>query len=771
MVKEAPPSRNASLSWLKAQVALPSETARGRLLCFLRKKIINLTTERQLLKPVARVCLQDSAKRSKFHSQFNIPETVTRIKQYTYLMSMELHVNCREGKLPDPALDPVSALFYCLHHEDDSRFPSNGRRKGYFVGVIIVKDESYFPFAKLGLSDCVVEEVEDERALIDAFVSRVRHCDPDLLVGYDIERLSWGYLVERCDMALCIDLLGALSRVLPDMVHSKTRGTSAAELYNVRKQTDLSTPGRLFLHIWRFMKAEMNLTSYTLESTAYHVLHIRVPKYTVETLTQWYRGPPVFKWRVFDYFIKRVQYNLDLLDDTQMITRTGEFARVFGIDFWSVLTRGSQYRVESMMARMAKPENMIMLTPSKVQVAKQRACECLPLVMEPISRFYTSPVLVLDFQSLYPSIMIAYNYCYSTCLGRVQSVGAPHRFGVVADYEVPAAFVEAYKDHINVSPNGMAFVKNHVREGTLRRMLSEILDTRVMIKKSMKLYKDDKSLSRILEARQLSLKFIANVTYGYTGASFSGRMPCVEIADAIVQTGRATLEKAITLINNTKRWGAEVVYGDTDSLFVHLPGVSKDDAFKFGKEMVDMVTAMNPEPMKLKFEKVYLPCMLLAKKRYVGFKYENPEDTVPEFDAKGIETVRRDGCPAQAKMMEDCLKTLFRTKDLSEVKAYVYRQFKKILENRISLQDFIIAKEVKLGTYSDDRIPPPGALIGERLAKADHRAAPPYGYRVPYVIVHNGLNFRVSDSAIPPEELLASRHVKGLICPALFCVS
>lgn len=50
----------------------------------------------------------------------------------------------------------------------------------------------------------------------------------------------------------------------------------------------------------------------------------------------------------------------------------------------------------------------------------------------------------------------------------------------------------------------------------------------------------------MMNARQLGLKFIANVTYGYTSASFSGRMPCVEIADAIVQTGRETLEKVCT---------------------------------------------------------------------------------------------------------------------------------------------------------------------------------------------------------------------------------
>ena len=65
-------------------------------------------------------------------------------------------------------------------------------------------------------------------------------------------------------------------------------------------------------------------------------------------------------------------------------------------------------------------------------------------------------------------------------------------------------------------------------------------------------------------SRKLALKLIANVTYGYTAAGFSGRMPCAELADSIVQCGRRTLEKAISYVNAQDKWKAEVIYGDTD---------------------------------------------------------------------------------------------------------------------------------------------------------------------------------------------------------------
>ena len=178
-------------------------------------------------------------------------------------------------------------------------------------------------------------------------------------------------------------------------------------------------------------------------------------------------------------------------------------------------------------------------------------------------------------------------------------------------------------------------------------------------------------------------------------------MPMAELADAIVQCGRDTLERAIALVRDHPRWRAKVVYGDTDSLFVHMPGRTLAEAHAIGAEIAAAVTADNPDPVCLKLEKVYSPCILQTKKRYVGFAYETPDARVPpSFDAKGIEVVRRDNCPALVKLQRASLKLLFHTRDLSLCKAYVQRQLAKVLAGRVPLRDFIVAKETRLGTYS-----------------------------------------------------------------------
>ncbi|PRD33108.1 UNVERIFIED_CONTAM: Rev3l [Trichonephila clavipes] len=532
--------------------------------------------------------------------------------QHLTIMSLEIHVNTKNSLNPDPKNDPVSVIFYSIYHSTES-FEQE------VVGVIAVdsfqkdcslKGNHAFKtnFLNLipGVKTSQVYIVEDEKAAFDKLVCVVKEWDPDILIGFEIQMLSWGYLIERANF-LNMNLPSMLSRLLtkkeePKFEHVLEDNTVTDQTADIDR---INIPGRIVLNLWRLLRKEITLNVYSFENVCYHVLHRRIPCYTPMKLTEWFLGRQ--KDIVVRFYVTRVLSSIHILEKLDTIRRTGEMARLYGIDFYEVLSRGSQFRVESMMLRTAAPMRYFPVSPSAQQRSHSRAPECVPLIMEPESKFYQDPVVVLDFQSLYPSIMIAYNYCFSTCLGRLEHLGKddPFEFGCTS-LSIPPSLLRklALEDNIHFSPQGVAFVRSRVRKGVLPLMLEEILNARIMVKQSLKKIKNNNALKKLLDARQLGLKLISNVTYGYTGASFSGRMPCVEVADSIVGKARETLERAIKLIENTPEWGASVVYGDTDSLFIYLPNRSLEEAFKLGYEIAEAVTRTNPEPVKLKFEKM-----------------------------------------------------------------------------------------------------------------------------------------------------------------------
>ena len=690
--------------------------------------------------------------KNKFGFKFSQKDESTSVKheiQYMSIMSLEVHVNTRGSLAPNPEKDEIACVFWCVQNDDAEAGQVDSNNT--LSGVLVLASE---PTTAGRIAGCTTHEVAEEATEVDLLtrlVDIVRYYDPDILTGYEVHNSSWGYLIERARLKYEMNLCDELSRM---KAQSHGRFGKDDDRWGFNHTSTIRVTGRHTINIWRAMRGEVNLLQYTMENVTLHLLHKRIPHYTFADLTTWYKSKaPRDLAKVINYFASRVRIDLQILDANELVPRTSEQARLLGVDWFSVISRGSQFKVESLMFRIAKPENFILASPSRRQVGGQNALECLPLVMEPQSDFYPSPLLVLDFQSLYPSVMIAYNYCYSTFLGRIVNWRGTNKMGF-SNYQREERLIELLKDHINIAPNGIMYAKTHIRKSLLAKMLSEILETRVMVKSGMKVDKDDKTLQQLLNNRQLALKLIANVTYGYTSASFSGRMPCSEIADSIVQTGRETLEKTIALIHSIKRWGAEVVYGDTDSIFVYLRGRTRAEAFEIGEDIAATVTKMNPRPVKLKFEKVYHPCVLLAKKRYVGFKYEHRNQTEPDFDAKGIETVRRDGTPAEQKIEETALKILFRTADLSQVKSFFQAQCSKIMKGKVSIQDFCFAREVKLGTYSDKGPPPPGALISARRMVEDPRLEPQYGERVPYLVITGGPGARLIDRCVAPEVLL-----------------
>ncbi|CDQ91605.1 unnamed protein product [Oncorhynchus mykiss] len=168
-------------------------------------------------------------------------------------------------------------------------------------------------------------------------------------------------------------------------------------------------------------------------------------------------------------------------------------------------------------------------------------------------------------------------------------------------------------------------------------------------------------------------------------------------------------------------------------MFVLLKGATKEQAFMIGNEIAEAVTATNPKPVELKFEKVYLPCVLQTKKRYVGYMYKSLDQKDPVFHAKGIETVHRDGCPA---ILERSIKLLFETRDISQVKQFVQRQCGKVLEAKASMQDLTFAKEYRGSSSYRPGTCIPALELTRRMMAYDRRLEPRAGERVPYVIVY-----------------------------------
>lgn len=349
--------------------------------------------------------------------------------QFITCMSLEVLATTEKDKAPDPRVNSIRAIFYGIMND----VPADSSIKQIILGMIVVdtdvqelagcSDSILLPLrrkllARSGFNSETIQVIyaTDEYDMLAKLVAVVKEHNPDIMLGYEIERNSWAYVLQRAE-ALNVSIKSAISRVLDD------KYAKCTSEYDLEFRVGIEMSGRIILNLWRIIRRELKLTMYTYENVHYHVLHQRVPAYTQSQLSDWFEcDSNINRWRVIDHYLTRVEGCLKIIDKMDIISLTSELARLFGIQFYEVFSRGSQFRVESMMFRCAKPLNYIIFSPSPLQRQRMRYIECLPLIMEPEANFYSDPVVVLDFQSLYPSIMIAYNYCYSTCLGYVENI-------------------------------------------------------------------------------------------------------------------------------------------------------------------------------------------------------------------------------------------------------------------------------------------------------------------------------------------------------------
>jgi DNA polymerase delta subunit 1 len=142
---------------------------------------------------------------------------------------------------------------------------------------------------------------------------------------------------------------------------------------------------------------------------------------------------------------------------------------------------------------------------------------------------------------------------------------------------------------------------------------------------------------------------------------------------------------------NGYQFDSQVIYGDTDSVMVKFGVKDIKEAMALGKEAAEYVTKFFAQPIKLEFEKVYCPYLLMNKKRYAGLLWTKPEK-YDKIDAKGIETVRRDNCGFVKETVQTCLNMMLIENNPEKALEYCRGVVSDLLQNRIDLSLLVITK-------------------------------------------------------------------------------
>jgi DNA polymerase delta subunit 1 len=551
------------------------------------------------------------------------------------ILSFDIECAGRKGVFPEAEIDPVIQIANVVTRVGDEK---------PFVRNVFCLDTC---------SPIVATEIKSyqkETALLQGWRDFVEQVDPDVIIGYNISNFDFPYLLDRAKY-LKVAKFPYLTRL--KNAQSKAASTSfASKQMGARDTKSTNTNGRLQLDLLQLVQRDYQLRSYTLNSVCAHFLKEQKEDVHYSMITELYNGDSNSRRRLAVYCLKDAYLPQRLLDKLMCLVNYTEMARVTGVPFNYLLSRGQQVKFISQLFRKALEQNLVIPDLSNTGGGDGDQYEGAT-VIEPKKGYYRdSPIATLDFASLYPSIMQAHNLCYTTWLDDPAKV---EKLGLVKDV-----------DYI-VTPNNDMFCTTKVRKGLLSQILEELLSARKKAKRELAV-ETDPFKKAVLNGRQLALKISANSVYGITGATV-GKLPCLAIASSTTSYGRQMIEKAkheveqkYTMANGYTH-DAEVIYGDTDSVMVKFGTTELAKAMELGQEAADFVSSKFVKPIKLEFEKVYFPYLLINKKRYAGLYWTNPNKW-DKMDTKGIETVRRDNCRLVQTVIETSLRMLLIDRDL-----------------------------------------------------------------------------------------------------------
>ena len=581
-----------------------------------------------------------------------------------------------------------------------------------------------------------------EREMLEAFRDYLHEKDVDIITGWNIFGFDLEYLMKRAIVTKCNLKFFQLSKLRGYNCELKLKKLSSSALGDNDLKL-VSMPGRFIFDLFHEVKKGYKLDSYKLDNVSKLYLgDNKIDMPAKEMFARYKEGDPVKLREVAEYCIKDTLLPHRLLSKLCILINLLEMAKATWVPLCFLVERGQQIKVFSQLTKKAREMGFMVPTIQYGQLAEQGYEGAT--VLDAQKGAYYKPITALDFEGLYPSIIMAHNLCYSSLV-------------MDPKYEnVPGVEYETFEIPVPSKVEGQPPTKRVCKfaQGVptlLPSILIELKQFRKQAKKDMAT--STGALKAMYNGKQLAYKISMNSVYGFTGAS-KGMLPCVNIASTVTTKGRSMIDQTKEYVEKNFP-GAKVRYGDTDSVMVEFDvgdrkGIEAVEySWEIGERAAEECTALFKKPNNLELEKVYWPYFLYSKKRYAAKLWTQGKDgkmNMDYIDVKGLQLVRRDNTAHVREVCKELLDVVLESNDTEPPKALALQRALELIEGDVPNEKLTLSQslsdsyKVKGNSVS---INSPGIVdinqahvqVVRKMRERQPGSEPQSGDRVPYILV------------------------------------
>jgi DNA polymerase delta subunit 1 len=452
-----------------------------------------------------------------------------------------------------------------------------------------------------------------------------------------------------------------------------------------------------------------------------------------------HRGSADDRAVIAKYCIQDCDLVLTLMAKLDTLVNARGMSDVCRVPVQYIFLRGQGIKIYSAVVYQASKRNQIIMTQEGLEGnASYEGAIVLP---PKIGMYLDQPIPVLDFNSLYPSNMIAYNLSpdtlvyvktFSSAGKKLKHEGSDGTDLIAAGYTIDEVSYDTFgEDKVANGRVVCGFVQPSTDPrtvGVLPLTLDLLLKKRKETRKLMEKTEDDAQKS-VLNGLQLAYKVVANSVYGQCGSRTSP-IRKLEVAACTTAVGRQKIYDAKKIVET--EFGGEIVYGDTDSIFVKFATKDLAESIELGKKAAERITASGRKAHKIEYEKTFYPFILFCRKRYVGMMYED-DVTKCKRKTMGVALKRRDNAPIVKDIFGGALDSLMEHRNIKMAEKMVKDMLVKVMKNEYPLEKFILSKQLRDDYKNPAQIA--HRVLADRMEERDAGNKPQVGDRLAYIYV------------------------------------